>query len=296
MADLPDTTATAPGTARFDFTDATVIVTGSSSGIGRAVARRFATAGGAVICADIDPEPKRPDVQDPTHEIIRESGGTARYVETDVADPEAVGAVVEAAREFGGVDVMVNNAGILIAKRLFDAEPSDLDALHAVNVRGTYVGTQAAAMDMLERDEPGAIVNTASLSSVDAQVTQTMYDATKGAVKMITRGTALELAPFGVRVNAVAPGAVDTAIFEDREGESVAEPPTTSDGTVLGGGEGGPGGTLSLPTFERPEKTIPFRRSATPEEMAGAYLYLASDAASYVTGHLLYNDGGYTIL
>ncbi|MFB6138380.1 MAG: SDR family NAD(P)-dependent oxidoreductase [Halobacteriaceae archaeon] len=298
MTDGPDTVASAPGTADYDYDGATVIVTGSSSGIGRSVARAFADAGATVVCADVDPAPKDPERQTPTHEAIADDGGRAEFVETDVGDADQVAAVVDAARAFGGVDVMVNNAGILIAKRLFDAEPDDLDALYRVNVRGTYVGTRVAARDMLERDDPGVVLNTASLSAEDAQVTQTMYDATKGAVKMITRGTALELAATGVRVNAVAPGAVDTSIFTDREGESVVEEPAEdrAEGQVLGGGEGGPGGDLALPVVDRPTKTIPMRRSAHPDEMAGAYLFLASDAASYVTGELLYNDGGYTVV
>ncbi|MFB6135442.1 MAG: SDR family NAD(P)-dependent oxidoreductase [Halobacteriaceae archaeon] len=255
------------GESSYDFAGETAIVTGGSSGIGRAVARRFGAAGATVLVADVREEPKGGGA--PSAEAIRDAGGEAAFVETDVSDPEAVAAVVEAAREFGGVDVMVNNAGAFTGDRLLDADTDDLDALYEVNVRGVYAGCQAAARDMLDRGEPGCIVNTASISSTLAQVGQTAYDATKGAVRMVTRGAALELASEGVRVNAVAPGGVDTEIVPEAER-----------GRERAG----------------PDKPIPMGYVADPEAVAGAYLFLASDDARYVTGHLLRVDGGYAVL
>jgi len=262
------------GSIAYDFTDETVVVTGGSSGIGRAVARRFGAAGATVLVADVTADP-RGDATTPTHEAIRDDGGDAMFVETDVSDEAQVESVVEAAREFGGVDVMVNNAGVYRGAPLVELDMETLDALYEVNVRGVVAGCRAAARDMLDRDATGSIVNTASVSSEFAQVGHTAYDATKGAILMATRVAALELARTGVRVNAVAPGAVETAIV--------------GDGDETGGGTD----RYDLPVVE---KDVPMGRPADPDEVAGAYCFLASEDASYVTGHALYVDGGYRVL
>jgi len=252
----------------YDFDGETVVVTGASSGIGRAVAERFGAAGATVLVGDVREEPK---VQGPpTHELIEDEGGRAEFVRTDVSDPEDVRTLVEAAGEFGGVDVMVNNAGIFRGARLLDADPDDLDTLFGVNVRGTFVGCQAAARQMCERGVAGRIVNTASISSEFAQVTQSMYDATKGAVQMVTRTAALELAAHDIRVNAVAPGSVDTEIVPD-------------------------GDAKETDASDDAGKSVPMGRAADPAEVAGPYLFLASEDARYVTGETLYVDGGYQV-
>lgn len=249
------------------FEDEVAVVTGGASGIGRAVARAFGEADATVLVADVREEPKAPDESVPTHEAIRDAGGDAAFVETDVADPEAVAAVVEAARDHGGVSVMVNNAGVHRNLRFLDVEPAEFDRVLGVNARGVYFGTQAAARDMLDRGEPGVVVNTASTTSRVAEWTHSHYAASKGAVEMITRSAALELAPEGIRVNAVAPGPVATEITEgwsERAGDLDAE-----------------GDQPALPA-----------RAGTPDELPGAYLFLASDWASYVTGETVWVDGG----
>jgi NAD(P)-dependent dehydrogenase (short-subunit alcohol dehydrogenase family) len=255
-----------------DFADRTVVVTGGSSGIGRAVARRFGEAGATVINADLREDPKDEGESTPTHEAIREAGGEAAYVETDASDPDQLAAVVEAARDFGGLDVMVNNAAIQHPDRMFDLEPDELERIMSVNVGSVYFGTKAAAEDFVDRDHEGVVVNTASISSNLAQKGQIQYDATKGAVRMITRGAALELSEFGIRVNAVAPGQIATEFVEGWTEEAQ---------------EKGSAGELAKP--------IPLGRAGTPEDCAGAYLFLASDAASYVTGELLHVDGGWQV-
>ena len=259
------------GTTQYDFAGETVIVTGGGSGIGRAAALEFGDAGATVLVADLNEEPRDEGESVPTHEAIENGGGRAEYVETDVSDPDQVDALVEAAREFGGVDVMVNNAGIFRGKPLVEESVETLDQVLGVNVRGMFAGCRAAARDMLDRGESGNIVNTASISSEYAQVGHAAYDASKGAVMMLTRVAALELAHHDVRVNAVAPGLVKTQIGSENEGR-------VSD------------------VVEDIEKEPPMRRAADPAEMAGSYLFLASEDASYVTGHLLYADGGYSIL
>jgi NAD(P)-dependent dehydrogenase (short-subunit alcohol dehydrogenase family) len=253
------------GTITGDFADETVVVTGGSSGIGRAVALAFGEAGATVVNADVRPDPKDVDADRPTHELIERDGGSGTYVETDVADPAAVESVVEAAREVGGVDVMINNAAVHVSRRFREVTPADLERVHAVNARGVFFGTQAAADDMVERDEPGVILNTASSTSTDPEWEHAHYAATKGAIRMITRSAALELARHGIRVNSVAPGPIATEITEgwtERAVESVGagrDPPT---------------------------------RAGRPVDLAGAYLYLASERADYVTGEELRVDGG----
>ncbi|NHN61457.1 MULTISPECIES: SDR family NAD(P)-dependent oxidoreductase [Halorussus] len=250
-----------------DFSDSTVVVTGAAAGIGRAVALAFGDAGATVLVADVREEPKAADEAAPTHERIRDAGGTAEYVETDVSDPDQIRTVVEAAREFGGVDVMVNNAGVYTKRRFREVTPEEFEEVHAVNARGTFFGTQIAANDMIDRGDPGVVVNTSSDTQGRAAWDHSHYAATKGAVRMITRSAALELASEDVRVNAVAPGPVATEIREGWAEEAEAMAPE--------------GETPDLPL-----------RAADPAELAGAYLFLASDDASFVTGETVWVDGG----
>ncbi|ESP87013.1 SDR family NAD(P)-dependent oxidoreductase [Candidatus Halobonum tyrrellensis] len=264
------------GSATYEFTDRVAVVTGGSSGIGRAVARRFGEAGAHVVVADVRERPR--DADRPTHEAIRDAGGSADYVDCDVSDPAEVESVVEAAREYGGVDVMVNNAGVYRHAPLVEAGVDAFDRLYAVNVRGAFAGCRAAARDMLDRGEPGCIVNTASISSRYAQVGHAAYDASKGAIAMLTRVAALELAGSEIRVNAVAPGRVDTRLGDGDDADASA--PESVEG-------------WDAPEFT---KDVPMGRAADPEEVAGSYLFLACEDASYVTGHLLYVDGGYAVL
>ncbi len=248
-----------------DFAGETVVVTGGSSGIGRAVAMGFGDAGATVINADVQAAPKDLDAGTPTHEAIEERGGTAAFVETDVSDPAHIKSVIAAAREFGGVDVMVNNAGVHRSLAFLDVSPEDFAFVHGVNARGTFFGTQAAARDMIDRGDEGAIINTSSTTAGRAEWNHSHYATTKGGIRMLTRSAALELDEHGIRVNAVAPGPIATEI---REGWS-----REARDTVRGSG--------GLPS-----------RAGTPEDVRDAYLYLASEGAAYVTGETLWVDGG----
>lgn len=253
-----------------NFEDETVVVTGATSGIGREIALRFADAGANVVIGDIEVEPK--DAETPTHEAIEESGGTATFVETDVSDPDQIQELVSEAREYGGVDVMINNAGLFIGGSVRELESEEFDRIHSVNAKGVYFGVQAAANDMIERDEPGSIINTASISSSYAQFDQVQYDSTKGAVRMITRGSALEFAEHDIRINAVGPGQIATEFIEGWS-EEAAE--AAQEGDLI--------------------KDVPLGRAGTPEDVAGSYLFLASEEASYITGELLFVDGGWQV-
>ncbi|WP_224447130.1 SDR family NAD(P)-dependent oxidoreductase [Haloprofundus salilacus] len=252
------------------FEGDTVVVTGASSGIGRAIALAFADAGATVLNADVREEPKDLDATTPTHELARERGATAEFLECDVSDPAELKAVVEHARGYGGVDVMINNAGIHVSKRFREVTPEDLRRVHEVNTYGAFFGTQLAAEEMITRGEGGVVVNTASTTMGVAEWEHSHYATTKGAIRMLTRSAALELAQHGVRVNAVAPGPVATEITEGWS-ELARE---------VG------------PDEERADQpTLPLR-AATPDELPGAYLFLASEDASFVTGETVWVDGG----
>lgn len=255
----------------YDYGGRTVIVTGGSSGIGRAISIQFGDAGATVINADLQAEPHETGDETPTHEVIEDAGGRAEFVETDVSNPADIEAVVEAAREFDGVDIMVNNAGALVYGSVLDVTPDEYELMDSVNVKGVLFGCQAAANDMLDRGVQGAIVNTASIRTDTALSGQILYNMTKGAVKMITRTAAVELADEGIRVNAISPGRTVTALAEGtREAEAMAE-----------------SGELVKP--------IPLGRPATPDEIAPGALFLASDEAEYVTGEILTLDGAWSV-
>jgi NAD(P)-dependent dehydrogenase (short-subunit alcohol dehydrogenase family) len=256
-----------------DFADETALVTGASSGIGRAVALAFAYAGAAVVNADARETPRGEEAETPTHEAIRAAGGTAAFVETDVRDESDVAVAVEAAREFGGADVLVNSAGVHRGGTVRDLSPAALDRTYAVNVKGTALACRAAAEDVVERGESGAIVNLASISSTMAKTGQLPYEASKAAVQMLTRSAALDLADDGIRVNAVAPGRTATAFGTS---SAAAKARSVEDG--------------DLP------KEIPLGRAARPEDCAEAVLFLASENAAYVTGETLFVDGGYQVI
>ena len=257
------------GRVSFEFDGETVLITGGSSGIGRAIALAFGDAGATVVNADITPNPKDTDTDQATHEAIEADGGTAIYVHTDVSNPDDIDAVVKTAREYGGVDVMVNNAGWFSRGDLFEVDSDTFERFHNTNTGGVFFGCQAAASDMLDRGSGGVIINTASISSTHAQVKQIPYDSTKGAIQMITRGAALELADNDIRVNGVAPGHIATEFGAGakKKEESIAE--------------------------DELMKSIPLDRPGYPEDIAPAVLFLASEQADYVTGEMVYVDGGW---
>jgi NAD(P)-dependent dehydrogenase (short-subunit alcohol dehydrogenase family) len=253
----------------YNFDDDTVIVTGASSGIGREIALMFAEAGATVLNADIEAHPDHVDT--PTHEVIESSGRTAEYIPTNVSSPDEIENLIDRAGEYGGVDVMVNNAGINARKSVLEVEPEDYDQVTGVNLGGVIFGTQKAAEDMIERETEGCIVNNISIRERVALENQIMYNATKGGVQMVTRSTALELADHDIRVNGIAPGRTITGLSNTtRNAEEMAD-----------------SGDLVKP--------IPIGRPAYPDDIAPTALYVASDAAAYMTGEIVYVDGAWSI-
>ena len=236
------------------------LVTGGARGIGRGIAERLARRGDTVFIADIAGEAD-------TAAELRAEGLDVRPLRLDVRDAAAIGDAVERADREVPLATMVNNAGIGWIRPLVEVTPDDFDTLMAVNLRGVFFGIQAAARVMIPRGA-GCIVNTASTSAFSASTSPMVpYDTSKGAVRMLTIAAARELAEHGIRVNAVAPGTVDTDLVRSVLGESRAAEQT---------------GTL-----------IPLGRLGQPADIAAAVDFLSSEAASYVTGHVLVVDGGW---
>ncbi|MCU0493086.1 MAG: glucose 1-dehydrogenase [Chloroflexaceae bacterium] len=186
------------------------IVTGGASGIGRATALKMAREGAQVVVADLNEAGGNE-----TAALVQAAGGTAIFARTNVAEYVEVAATVElAVQHFGSLDVMFNNAGIGLFKPLLEHEPEDFDRVVKVNQYGVYYGILAAGRKMRDLQTHGVIINTASVFALLASPGVVSYHAAKAAVKMLTQVAALELAPFGIRVVAVAPGTVDTPIIQ----------------------------------------------------------------------------------
>ncbi|TYL39846.1 3-ketoacyl-ACP reductase [Natronococcus pandeyae] len=246
--------------------DDVAVVTGGASGIGRAIARRFAAEGADVVIADIEESPR--EGGDPTHELIAdETDANATFVECDVSNPGDLEAAVDAAEAFGGVTAMVNNAGIFHGEEFLEVEEGDFDRMVDVNVKGVYFGAQAAAKRMVDSDG-GSIVNLSSIAGLQGSADFVTYCGTKGAVRLLTYAMAATLGSDGIRVNTIHPGLIETAMTTD----DYAIIGTEAEDEFLGG--------------------IPAHRAGQPEEVADAAVYLASDLSAYVTGESLTVDGG----
>ena len=248
----------------FDLTGTTAVVTGSSRGIGLAIARTLLGQGASVLINGYDPaETAR------TLAVLGESSRLAQ-VSGDVSTPEVAQRLVdEAVAAFGHLDHLVCNAGIDIIKPAVDYRPEEWDRVMAVNVRGAFLPAQAAARHWIGGNRPGSITMTSSVAGQAGIPTLAPYAASKGGINQLVRTLAAEWAPHGIRVNAVAPGYV----------ANIMDSVTAHDD---------PASEERISTF------TPLGRRATVEEIAAPYAFLAAPAASYVTGSILAVDGGYT--
>jgi 3-oxoacyl-[acyl-carrier protein] reductase len=254
----------------FDLTGRTAIVTGAGSGIGRGTAQQLAAAGASVICADI-----AEDAAQATARSILVANGNATAAKVDVTCHEEVDELVRSA---GRLDIMCNVAGIINDTRVVDTSEADLDRIFAVNVKGAFFGCQAAAKVMVSQGS-GSIINMSSTSIDHPSPGIVCYAMSKAAVTQLTKTLAAEVGPSGVRVNAVAPGPVDTNITARH----------------YRGPDGGIDEAKRSAVLARMTQMVPLGRMGTPEDMAYAVVYLASDAASYVTGQILRPCGGVTM-
>jgi len=244
--------------------DSVAIVTGASSGIGRAAAMRFAAEGASVVAADVDTAGGEDTV-----DTINEDGGEATFVETDVSDRDDVEAMVATAVErYGGLDFAFNNAGIEGHNdSLVDQSDDDWERVVGINLKGVFLGLQAEIPAMIE-DGGGAIVNTSSIAGVVGFQGVSPYVASKHGVIGLTKTAALEYARDGVRVNAISPGVIETPMVERAS-------------------------TANPQMIEGVSEATPMGRIGEPEEIGDAAVWLCSADASFVTGETLVIDGGY---
>ncbi len=243
------------------MTDRTVIVTGGTRGIGLALAEGFVLAVARVVVAS-----RKPDACEQAAQHLRDLGGQAIGVPTHLGETDDLAALVQrTVDEFGGVDVVVNNAANALAQPLGEMTPEALAKSHEVNLRGPVFLVQAA-LPHLKASAHGAVINMVSVGAFNFAPSLSIYAAAKAALMSFTRSMAAEFVEFGIRVNAIAPGPVDTDMMRKNPQQAI-------DYMVRG--------TL-------------MKRLATPDEMVGAALLLASDAGSYITGQVIIVDGGGT--
>ena len=243
------------------------IVTGSSSGIGRAIAEAFAAEGAAVVGAA-----PNPDVGEQVSDEIRRRGGDARFVSCDISREDDVRRLFETTRkELGAVDVLVNNAGVNFAKAFEETTVEEWDRVINTDLRGTFLCTGLAIRSMLDHGG-GSVVNISTVHTIASVHGAAPYDAAKCGVIGLTKALAIEFASRGIRVNAISPGLIDTQIWKDVQN--------------------------AAPDLEQYlaywRSNIPAARVGTPEEIARAAVFLASDESSYMTGTNMIVDGGMT--
>jgi glucose 1-dehydrogenase len=250
-----------------------VLVTGGSSGIGQAIAVRFAEYGSNVAINYLRRPEEAAETEDQVNACVakvQREGVRDVLVGADVSNEDDVVRMVgEAVEQLGGIDVLVNNAGIQISRPSHGLSSDDFDKVLAVNLRGAFMCAREAIKHWLDEDKPGSIVNVSSVHQLIPKPDYLGYSVSKGGMQNLTRTLALEYAGRGVRVNGVGPGATITPInrawVEDPEKRAQVE------------------------------EHIPMRRAGTADEMAGVTAFLASDDAAYITGQTLFVDGGLTL-
>jgi 3-oxoacyl-[acyl-carrier protein] reductase len=238
------------------------LVTGAARGLGRIIAQSLAAAGAKVACIDINTDSLAETVA-----AIRSAGGTAEPIACDVTDGSRVNKVVdEVIGKWGALNILVNNAGITRDNLIVRMKDDQWDAVININLRGTFLFTRAAARPMM-KNRQGRIINVASVSGLMGNPGQANYSASKAGVIGLTRTVALELASRNITVNAVAPGFIATEMTA----------------------------ALGEEVLQEVRKQIPLGRLGEPQDVADAVLFLASEAASFITGHILTVDGGLTV-
>ena len=243
-----------------ELAERVALVTGVSRGIGRAIALELARAGAQVVFTWV----ANPDAAAETEKAIAEAGGRGRALRCDVADHDAIDALVaQILQEHGRLDVVVNNAGIARDQLILRMKPEDFDAVIATNLRGAWSVCRAAIKPMLKQ-RWGRIINLSSVVAQMGNAGQSNYAASKGGVEALTRSLAREVGSRNITVNAVAPGFIDTDMTRD----------------------------LPEPAKKALAERIPLGRLGSAEDVAGVVRFLASEAAGYVTGQVIHVNGG----
>ena len=245
------------------MSERTVLVTGAARGIGRATAVAFAAEGATVVIN----HPGEPGPAEETARAVRDAGGNPAIVEADVADPEAVQAMANTLQqEHGPIDVLVNNAGICPFEEFFDIDVHLWDRVHAVNLRGVFLVTQAITRRMVDAGRGGRVISVSSISAWVGGALQTHYTPSKAGISSLMKSLAIVLGPHGITCNTVNPGVIATDINR----EDLARPGQR----------------------ERFESRIPLGRVGRPEDIAGVITLLARPEAAYINGAELLVDGG----
>jgi 3-oxoacyl-[acyl-carrier protein] reductase len=266
----PDALAPSAALSAYDLTGRVAVVTGAASGIGQACAALLCAAGAAVVCADLDEQGACA-----TAASLTQAGGRALGRRVDVSVPDEVDAVVSSTEsELGRLDIMANVAGIIVTSPVMDTDDHELARVLAVNLMGVFYGCRAAARVMVAQ-RAGSIVNMASAAVDVPAAGLAAYGMAKAGVVQLTRVLAAEVGPSSVRVNAVAPGFVETAMTARRY---------TRDAVV--------DEERRRAVLDGVARTTPLRAVGRPEDVAHAVLYLASDASRYVTGQIVRPNGG----
>ena len=241
--------------------DKVAVITGGSQGLGKAMAREFATYGAGVVIAS-----RNKETGDKALSEIREITEECCFIQTDVTDYSQVANLIkQAVRQFGQIDFMINNAAIFKGDTVTDITFEDWKSIFDTNVNGVLYCTQLAAKEMIARGRGGRIVNVSSIIGVTGKLKCSAYAASKGAINSFTKNAAIELAPYNILVNAIVPGVCDSEINLH----------------------------ISKKDRRRSESQIPLQRWARPEEIAKSTVFLCSELSTYITGHLLVVDGGY---
>ena len=247
------------------------IVTGGARGIGRAIAERYASEGAIIAVADIDFQGAQS-----TTEIIEKSGGKAFPVSLDVTRVDSIQAMLGTViSKAGRVDVLVNNAGVVEVQPLFEIDERTWERVFSVNTKGLFFTLQAVARRMVDQHAGGKIINLASEAGQRADGMVIAYSATKAAVISITKTASLALIPFGINVNAISPGVVDTPMWIDVD-------------RMFAKWTGAAVGVTRRDT----EREVPFGRFGTPEDLTGIAVFLATSESDYMLGQTVNVDGG----
>jgi glucose 1-dehydrogenase len=250
-----------------------VLVTGGTSGIGQAIAVRFAEHGANVAINYLRTPDEAAETEEQVHACVarvRQEGVRDILVGADVSnEAEVAGMVAEAVERLGGVDVLVNNAGIQLSRPSEELSSADFDRVLAVNLRGAFLCARDAIRHFLAEEKPGSIVNISSVHQLIPKPSYLGYSVSKGGMMNLTRTLALEFAGRGIRVNGVGPGATVTPINRAWVDDPVKAELVTSH--------------------------IPIPRAGEADEMAGVVAFLASDDAAYITGQTIFVDGGLTL-
>jgi NAD(P)-dependent dehydrogenase (short-subunit alcohol dehydrogenase family) len=244
------------------------VITGGSSGIGRAIAVEFAKRGANTIIADIEKKP-RSNTQ-PTHKFIRQTTDSeAVYDYCDVSDVQSIRDTVSLTDEFGGLDIMVNNAGIARMEDFLSISEEEYSEIMNINTKGVFFGSQIAAKKMIENGSKGSIINISSIAGIRGTGSMIVYSASKGAVRTMTYALADKLGEHGIRANALHPGTVQTDLSKDI-------------------------GVSNTDKSEEFRSTTPLGRLGVPQDVANAAVFLASDLSEFVSGSSIPVDGGRT--